>query len=211
MKRLVIISGPQAAGKSTSIGKINDLLRYRLGEKYVVPFVLQEARQIIVHKYHSMGAIFLDIEHEKEIIETDFFRMEKILSEIDDSLIYLDECNVFTLAHAKAHGEDLSDLFFDKYIDYLKRLNAVVVYIDLDPDISWRRREQSYRSRLFRFPEEEREGILTRYFEYLRRLHPELKNVFEKIRLPKIVIDGNDTVDNTVRSIFCFLRDNNVI
>jgi len=215
MKRLVVLSGPQAAGKSHCLHKIQQLLQdiYPCfpDNKNITPFILQEARQIVVHKYHAMGAIFLTPEQEREIIEIDFFRMNRILEEQDESLLYFDECNIFTLAHARAHGIELSEKFFERYISLLKKLNAVVIFIDLSPEISWLRRKESYQSRLLRFPEEQRSGIMHRYFDYLQTLYPSLKRMYDKISLPKTIINSNDQIDNVIKQIVCFMTKSEII
>jgi thymidylate kinase len=215
MKRLVVISGPQAAGKSSAIKTLQELLGNIYpcfpGSKDIVPLVLQEARQIIVHKYHAMGAIFLTEEQEREIIKIDFYRMKKILSELDERLLYFDECNIFTLAHAKAHGVELPDGILSDYIEHLSKLKAAVIFLDISPDLSWERRKDSYCFRLYRFPEGERDGILDRYRRYLDLLHPALLDIFEKIDLPKIKIDAGRPAQDVMRSIVSSLKESNVI
>ena len=215
MKRLVVISGPQAAGKSTSIKKIHQLLTdvYPCfpGAKPIVPFALQEARQIVVHKYHAMGAIFLTKAQELEMIDIDFGRMKTILGELDYRLLYFDECNIFTLAHAEAHGIKLTDEFFLKYVEYLKALNAHFIFLDIDPDTSWARRKESYSSRMFRFPEGEREGIMGRYREYLQALHPALNRIFDRLDLPKIKISAHKSNEKVVKEIIEFLTSTQVL
>ena len=215
MKRLVVISGPQAAGKSTSIKKIHQLLTdvYPCfpGAKPIVPFALQEARQIVVHKYHAMGAIFLTEEQELEMIDIDFGRMKTILGELDYRLLYIDECNIFTLAHAKAHGINLTDVYFPQYIEYLQKLNAHFIFLNIPPETSWARRKESYQSRMFRFPESERKGIMERYFGYLETLHPALNEIFDKIDLPKIKIDARASNEKVVKEIMNFLAESKIL
>jgi len=165
----------------------------------------------VVHKYHAMGAIFLTEEQELEMIDIDFGRMQKILGELDYRLLYLDECNIFTLAHAEAHGINLTDEYFPKYIEYLQKLNAHFIFLNIAPETSWTRRKESYQSRMFRFPEEERQGIMGRYFDYLETLHPALNRIFDRIELPKIKIDAKTTNEKVVKKIMEFLADSQVL
>jgi thymidylate kinase len=215
MKRMVVVSGPQAAGKSTCLKRLFDLLHYVYPclpeSKIVEPFILQEARQIVVHKYHLMGGIFMTKKQEREVIDIDFYRMDSILKELDERLLYFDECNVFTLAHAKAHQVILNKDYFAQYCEYLHKLNAVIIFLNVIPDVSWERRKDIYQSRLFRFPEEQRKDILNRYFEYLDILYPSLSHIYEKINLPKIRINANDKVEVIIGQIMGFLKKENVI
>lgn len=215
MKRIVILSGPQAAGKSTSLNKLHGFLTHLYpcfsNQKEIAPIILQEARQIVVHKYHTKGAIFLTPEQEKEMIAIDFIRMEEIIKELDDTLLYFDECNIFTLAHAKAHEVDLIDEYLPKYLEALKRLHATVIFLDINPDISWARRKDAYELRLHRFPEADREGLFEKYHQYLKTLHPALNELYEKIDLPKTRINADDKHENVMKKITSFLFEKNII
>jgi hypothetical protein len=215
MKRLVIVAGPQASGKSTSLSRIRDILLFvypGISEgKTINPIILQEARQIIVHKYHVAGGIFLNKKNEKEIIGIDFIRMKKILKELDESLLYFDECNIFTLAHAEAHGIKIPDDYFNRYLELLKKLHAVIIFLDINPKISWARRKESYRTRLHRFSEGSRESLLKKFQQYLEKLHPGLNKIYDRIELPKIKIMGNKKHDLVMKEIVSFLKKQEII
>lgn len=209
MKKYVLLCGPQAAGKSTCVGSLRDFLlnlypclplSAELGS-----FCLQESRQIIVRKYHAMGGIFLTVEQEREIIATDLYRMTVITRELDDSTFYVDETNVFTLAHAKVHGIDLFTEFWPQYMALLKELQAVVVFMDIDPATSWQRRKHIYKNRLYRFPQKDRRKILKRFEEYLGQLYPELLDIYEKLEIPKIKVSACQSHAKVMREILTFL------
>ncbi len=215
MKHFVVLGGPQASGKSSCIKSFNEFVLNLYPclpkKKDITLFCLQEARQIIVHKYHAMGAIFLTPEQEKEIIETDFQRMKVINEELDESLVYMDECNIFTLAHAKAHQVDLIDQYFNRYLKFLKQINAAVIFLDLSLEISWQRREAIYKSRLRRFPPELREDIYRRYHEYLYNLSMLLDEVWGQLTLPKIKISAKEDHFEIMQKIISFLFEIEVI
>ena len=145
------------------------------------------------------------------MIEIDFIRMEEIMKEIDDTLLYFDECNVFTLAHAKAHGIDLIDEYLPKYVEVLKKLHATVIFLDIPPEVSWERRKDSYMTRLHRFPEDQRDDILKRYHDYLPTLRPSLVEIFERIDLPKIRIDAFSRHEDVMKKITSFLSEKSII
>lgn len=188
-----IIAGPQAAGKST--------LTQRICSEDTRIISLEESRQIIVHKYQRKGAIFMTDLDEIEVIHHDMTRMFTILGQDRHNQLYLDETNVFTLGHARAHGIDLLEGYFKQYCDLLARLKTAVVLIDVPPDISWERRRHRYSQRLWDLKEEEREEIMARYKAYLDRLHPELLAIYDRLNLPKVKIDGAASLEDNYRAV----------
>jgi len=198
-RRFFIISGPQAAGKSTAIrhlarkyeDKIPMLTRRQKGtgvpDPRLVP--LEESRAEIVHRYDMKGAIFMSYMDELEVIHKDMTRMFRILREGMDG-IFLDECNVFTLAHAKAHGIDLTEGYYRQYMDMLGMLKASVIFLDVPPEVSWERRKVRYEQRHWDLPPEEKAAVMAQHKEYLFSLYPELLAIYDRLDLPKTRIDA---------------------
>ncbi|MCX6816136.1 MAG: hypothetical protein NT120_04780 [Candidatus Aenigmarchaeota archaeon] len=153
---------------------------------------LQEMRQIVVHKYDIPGGIYVERAEEEEIVNSDLQRMNNIISKesYSDSRIILDECNVFTLAHSKAHDIDL-DHYFQEYIKKLKELDAFILFLDISPETSWQRRKARYDERIQEFPYHDRESIMKTYHDYLFRFKPLLDELYGRIDLPKVKIDVN--------------------
>lgn len=208
MKKFIVIAGPQAAGKSTVISNINDQYQsfspmFAALGKPDLPFLfpLQESRQMIVHRDVVLGGIFMTGEQETDVVQYDLRRMNIILSQPHDNLVYLDECNIFTLAHARAHGFKGVDVFFDEYIKLLEKLQAAVIFLDVSPDISWERRKSRYEQRLVCFPREQHLQIMKEYFEYLQKLYPKLLEVYDSLLLPKIMIDAKMPKQNVVQAV----------
>src|SRR5436190_3360964 len=82
MSKLIIIAGPQAAGKSTLIQKLGTqphTVAPLFAATKPILFPLQESRQIISHQYMLMGAIHMTPEHEHEVVKCDLNRMDLIL------------------------------------------------------------------------------------------------------------------------------------
>ena len=194
MSELIIIAGPQAAGKSTAITNLD--LQFRsaraLFPQKQVPalMALQESRQIIVHKNMLLGAQFMDVTDEREIPRCDFSRMDKMIAQNHKRLVYVDECNIFTLAHAEAHGIASLRRHWSRYLRYLKQLDAKVIFLDVPPDVSWERRRERYEQRLIYFPESQHQSIMKGYRDYLDRIHPLLHKLYNKLPLPKILLDA---------------------
>jgi deoxyadenosine/deoxycytidine kinase len=187
--RYIVLAGPQAAGKSTMIKG------FCMQSSIIKP--LQESRQIIVRKYKRSGAIFMTKEDELEVIHYDMRRMFHILDNHEDGEVYIDETNVFTLGHAKAHAIDLLEGYFKQYNDLLRALNASVIFIDVLPSLSWERRHHRYAQRLAGLPTKQVESTLCLYRAYLERLHHELNMVYKRLNIPKVRIDGSGTIAQT--------------
>jgi adenylate kinase family enzyme len=193
-----ILAGPQAAGKST--------LAKRLCGQDSGMISLEESRQIIVHKYQRKGAIFMTNLDEIEVVHHDMTRMFTILGQDQNDHLYLDETNVFTLGHARAHGIDLLEGYFKQYCDLLARLQTGIVFVDVPPDISWERRRHRYTQRLWDLNDEEKQDIMARYEAYLERLYPELLAIFNRLDFPKVKIDGMSHPEQTFREASQALR-----
>jgi thymidylate kinase len=189
-----VIAGPQAAGKSTLVNAISS-------ERPAI-ITLEESRQIIVHKYQRKGAIFMTRDDEVEVIHHDMTRMFSIIGgdSRDRVEVYLDETNVFTIGHARAHGIDLVAGYYKQYCDMLARLQCAVLFLDVPPDISWSRRRHRYLQRLWDFEPNERNDLMARYEDYLRRLYPELQRIFDHLACPKRRIDATGTPDQVLRA-----------
>jgi hypothetical protein len=204
MSKLVILAGPQAAGKSTVITHLSrqpyTVAPLFPGGKAPLIFPLQESRQIIAHMHMLLGAIFMTVEEEIEVVQCDLRRMDLILHR-NHRLIYLDECNIFTIAHAVAHGVTEVERYWDEYIARLKRLEAAVIFLDVPPNVSWDRRLNRYQQRLVYFPENHHQVILERYHEYLMRLHPLLINIYDHLPFPKAMVDGQCSEENVIKAV----------
>jgi nicotinamide riboside kinase len=177
-----VFAGPQAAGKSSLVTRVC------AENQAIIP--LEESRQIIVHKYQRKGAIFMTELDEIEVIHNDMTRMFVVLAHSHSAHTYVDETNVFTLAHARAHGIDLVSGYFKQYCDMLARLKAGIIFVDVPPAVSWDRRRFRYMQRLWDVSDEHREELMAKYKSYLDRLYPELLDVYHKLDCKKGIIDG---------------------
>ena len=145
--------------------------------------------------------------HEIEVINCDFNRMDTILKRYNNQITYVDECNVFTLAHASAHGIVGMEKYLNSYIKRLKKLRTRILFIDTPVEISWERRKSSYEQRLIYFLKKDREGIMQRYHDYLEKTYLLLMKMYEDIPFPKVMIDGNQEKSEVYkRALNAFLK-----
>ncbi len=194
MSELIIIAGPQAAGKSTTIARLSEQyagIAPLFGRKRgPLIFPLQESRQIFVHMHMLLGGIFMTPEQEYQIIACDFERMDAIARRASRRIVYLDECNVFTLAHAAAHGVAGVQDQLANYVRRLQALRAKVIFLDIPPSVSWDRRKRSYEKRLVYFPTKDHARLMSAFERHLHKVHPLLLETYEKLPLPKRLIDA---------------------
>jgi hypothetical protein len=206
-KGYFVFGGPQAAGKSSTIQYIHSKYCSSIAplienwsrqddDGYRNLIHLQEMRQMIIHKYNINGGIFLQRSDEYEIIKSDLKRMDEIL-QADDNRVFLDECNIFTLAHSKAHGIN-TDIYFLEFCKRLSDLDASIIFLSIPPEVSWQRRKERYEKRLEGFQPDERAIIMRKYREYLFRLAPIMEELYDKIEFPKIKIDAKDPIEDSL-------------
>lgn len=213
MSELIIIAGPQAAGKSTVIEKLAEhyqgLANLLLHKHPPLLFCMQESRQVIVHKYMLLGGIFMSQEHEEEVIECDLARMDRIQELNQQQIYYVDECNIFTLAHAAAHGILNVESYWNFYLRRLEQLQAKVVFLTVTPEISWARRKPSYEKRLIYFPESEHAEIMENFRQYIERLFSALFDIYDKLPIPKMMVEADRSehivFDNVCAALSCLI------
>lgn len=206
MSEMVIIAGPQAAGKSTVIASLDECCRtgcpFFSKRKPPALFPLQESRQIVVHANMLLGAIFMRPEHEVAIVQCDLRRMDQILARPRNRLVYLDECNVFTIAHAVGHGVGDIEKYWDEYLRRLEKLNAKVVFMDLSPEISWARRWRKYEQRLIYFPKRQHRAIMQKFHDYMEKTHGLLRGVYERFPFAKETVDASLSREEVLRATY---------
>jgi thymidylate kinase len=198
-----IIAGPQCAGKTTTKSYLYS--RYMAIARSQTPgatpehrnlFLLPEMRQLVMHERGIHSAIFIDIDTERKIVERDLARMDDIIEKADDR-IYLDETNIYTLAHARRRGLHVNDLV-SEYGHRLQTLNAAILFLDVPPDISWQRRKVRYQERVNGFPQTEAAKVMEMYRDYLVTLHQELMNVSNMLKIELRRIDATGSVEATL-------------
>lgn len=207
-RKFIVIAGPQAAGKSSVKGHIAGIYnqyhasynKYSRGYGLSAVVPLEEARSIVIHKHQIKGAISMSYLDELEVIHTDMGRMLTIMRD-DDDRIFLDECNVFTLAHANAHGIDITEGFYKQYCDMLQRLNTGMIFLDVPPDVSWERRKSRYEERHWKMPFHEKAKVMKAHRDYMDDLYPRLCEMYESLDFPKAKIDANAPLDSVKKEV----------
>ena len=116
-------------------------------------------------------------------------------------IVYLDECNVFTIAHAQAHGITKIQSQWEDYMKRLRKLDAKVIFLNIPPHISWERRRLKYEERLVYFPKKDHRRILLAFERYLHEVHPRLEEIYDRLPIPKRMIDAQQSDTSVIYQI----------
>ncbi len=198
-----IIAGPQCAGKTTTKGYLYSryMTNARPQTEEAPPahrnlILLPEMRQSVMHDHGIHSAIFINTETELEIVERDLARMDHLLGDGDDR-IYLDETNVFTLAHALHRGLAVGGLI-SAYLQRLHALDAAILFLHVSPEVSWERRRARYQERVNGFPATQAVAVMDMYHDYLFALHKQLLEVSSVLGIELRSVDASGTVEATL-------------
>lgn len=179
----VIIGGPQASGKSHA--------QRHLVRTYKNIVALREAGQILLEREREEGSLLggalVDKEFEKMVLQLDLERMREIPHEPSNK-IYLDESNIFAVAHARVKNPDLAEILFLKYSQALSSFNAGVIFVHVAPEVSWERRERVYTQRYRGSPNYGYK--MKRSKDYVFRIYPFLMELYRTLPYPKRQVEG---------------------
>jgi thymidylate kinase len=215
----IILAGPQAAGKSTALNYISCNYQSRVSPESAQEFgakipryapnghgslptnlvILQEMRQMVLRNHSVPGGVFVDWAGEAEIIDKDLQRLDEIIAR-KDNRVYIDETNIFTLAHAQFHNIEIEPCF-KEYIKRLEQTNPLIIFLDVSPDTSWQRRKSRYEERVMDFPADAKAKALNRYRDYLKKIHQELYKFYERLDLPKVMINTEKPLEDVLTEI----------
>jgi len=179
----VIIGGPQASGKSHA--------QRHLERTYNNIVALRETGQILLEREKKNGNLLagalVDKEFEKRVLQLDLERMRSIPREPSNN-IYLDESNIFAVAHARVKNPDLAEILFLKYSQALSSFNTGVTFIHVAPEVSCERRERVYTQRYMGSPN--LEDRMRRSRDYIFQLYPFLMELYRILPYPKQQVEG---------------------
>lgn len=207
MKKLFIIAGHQAAGKTTAKIILEEALRDNF-KKYPSTKIQSwdEAGAMIIKKHQGGGGQFISTQQEKEIIEFDLARLKKLIINTQENLIIIDETNIFSLAHANARGLNWEKKYLENYLKYLQSLETTIIFLESLPETSWQRRQRKYQERCLGMDEEQATEAMQSYRTYLNNLYPSLLALYEKMPFPKIKINTDQPENLTIQLISDFVK-----
>jgi thymidylate kinase len=215
----IILAGPQAAGKSTTMNYISCKFQSLVSPENAQEFgdripryapngcgklptnlvILQEMRQIVLREHFVPGGIFMDWAGESEIIDRDLERLDSIIAK-KDKRVYVDETDFFTLAHAKFHNINTKPCL-EEYMQRLENMNPLIVFLEVSPDTSWQRRKPKYEERVADLPAAVKAKALTGYRGYLNKIYHELHYIYDSLALPKVMINTEKPLEDALEEV----------
>jgi len=194
--KIVVIAGPQSAGKTTATG----FLANRHKDK--VKFYDEVNQYKLFPEKTKLGGVVVDEKMERAIHEADIERTRKIVKEEKRSLI---ETAMFHLVyHEKLIGREFYELADREYREVFEGVDLRIIFIDTKPEVSFRRRRPIYEARIEREIKEKgwigrvasefRRMMLEKYKKRMEENYPWWKRVYEEIDYAqeKIVIENNE-------------------
>jgi len=196
MGKIVVIAGPQSAGKTTA----TNFLANKYKDK--VKFYDEMNQYKLFPEKTKLGGVVVDEEMERAIHEADIKRTRKIVKEEEKALI---ETAMFHLVyHEKLIGREFYELADREYREVFEGVSLKVIFIDTKPEVSFRRRKPVYEARIEREIKEKgwvgeaasefRKMMLEKYKRRMEENYPGWRRVYEEIDYAreKIIIENNE-------------------
>jgi len=178
----IIVAGPQGSGKSTA--------QRHLAQRYSNIVILIEAARTLFDEDRSKGIVsggaLVGSGFEKRIMNLDLERMSKISLEGDSQRIYLDETNIFSVAHESLKDTAFAQQMYESYMKALRSFRVGILFTNVSPEISWMRRRRLYERRYKGMTDFEERIRKSR--EYLWRIYPEMIKLYERLPFAKRLV-----------------------
>lgn len=192
--KLLIIAGPQSSGKTTVLKLLET--------KYPEANFIQETNQYSLVNKNHLGAAYVTCDIEKQIVSEDI----RIIKKIDrNKNLVIMETGIMHMGYVEEIcNKKIADRFFQKYISAHKDLEPTVIFIDTNPQISFKRRKKYYLQRIQNIgitKSEEIDEILRKYENKIKKLYPYWLKYFKKVPFKKIMIK------NSQKSYNKFMRE----
>jgi len=178
----VIVAGPQGSGKSTA--------QRHLAYSYGNIVTLREAAQILFDEDRRRGIVsggaLVGSRFEKRILNLDLERMSRISLQGNSKMIYLDETNIFSVAHESLKDPLFARQMYEKYVQALNSFRVGLLFTNVPPEISWMRRRRLYERRYRGMADFEEK--IRRSKEYLSKIYPEMIKLYERLPFTKRIV-----------------------
>lgn len=186
----IIIGGPQASGKTTA--------QKHIKETYRDIIILKEAAQILIEEERKkevvIGAALVSAGFEKKILDFNLKRTNEILSKGNSGKIYLEETYVFNLAHMAVKIPEMVDEYYPKYIKSLKPFKVGIIFTNVPPEVSFKRRKSEYMRRYK--GRENFDELIRKSRDYIYKIYPSLIAVYKRLPFPKRWVNATVSMQN---------------
>ena len=185
----IIIAGPQASGKSTA--------KKHIEKTFKNVIVLEEAAEILLRQKGISGGAFVDVDFERDLLDFDLKKMRKCLE--GRNVIYVDETNIFSSAHAKIRDPEVGEELFSGYVQMLNRFNTGIIFTHVNPEASLKRKETVYMKRYQSLDDFRHKMELSR--KYILQIYPHLIDVFKRLDFPKEMVEGGVSLQEFEKNV----------
>ncbi len=200
MSLFITVSGPQSSGKSTVFKYLESKYSKR-GIKFIKEINPYEFKKTDHPKYLSTHGI------QETLTKMTLSSLGKITSKKN----HIMETGPMQIVYVeKYEGLKKANLYFKKYLKIVKPLNPIIIFIDTKPEISFRRRKQTYITRIKKHNLQDRQKqLLNEYKNKIFDLYPLWHKWLRKFPYKKIVIKNSyksedkfiKEVDKIIRSL----------
>ncbi|MDO8609971.1 MAG: deoxynucleoside kinase [bacterium] len=182
--RLIVIAGPQSAGKSTAL----KLIKSHFPQ---LPIIDEVNQYSIISKSHRGGA-YVNLETEYKILNEDIKTIQNIKR---NGIIYIMETGILHLSYLeRLSNAKITDGFYKKYISAHNNLYPIIFFIDTKPQISWKRRRPTYLKRIKAnniADPKEKQIALKKYRQIINELYPLWLKYYHKVPFEKYMIKNS--------------------
>lgn len=186
-KFLLTIAGPQSAGKTTVFQMIKNHFPYFNFLSEINPYTFYGEKHL--------GGAFNDEKTEILIIEKDLEQLKKIK---ENTVV---ETGIFHLVYSEIFSPKKTKKFFQEYLNLYYHFQNWLIFIDVKPEISWKRRRKKYQERVKNLSKEKQKEALNRYKNNLYRLYPLWLKYLKIFPFNKIIIK------NSYKNFFNFKKE----
>ncbi len=182
MSLFITVSGPQSSGKSTVFKYLKG--RYtKHGIKFISEINPYEFKKSDHPRYLSTHGI------QETLTKMTLASLKKITSKIN----HIMETSPMQIVYVeKYEGLKKANLYFKKYIEIVKKLDPILIFIDTKPDISFRRRKQIYIARIKKHNlQDKQKQLLNEYKNKIFDLYPLWDKWLEKFPYKKIIVKNS--------------------
>jgi thymidylate kinase len=193
--KYIVIAGPQSCGKTTAI----EFLKAKYSDRFIFH---PEINPYTVSKKAALGSIVTNnkIEH---LIHSEVLKRIKNINGSTKS--YIAETEIFHLAYIlMLRGKSYYRKKMEEYIKALGKQELYVIFINTQPEISFKRREKEYLVRISKEVKRRciqglvvnkfKKEMLQKYEERIKEMYPNLITVYNDISFAeaKCTINNSD-------------------
>lgn len=180
MAYFIIITGPQSSGKTSSFKHLKKLHKRAKFIEEVTPYDFKGSDH---PKYISTYGI-------QEALAK---KTIALLKKIDPKDNYFMETGPMQIVYLEKYsGLKQANFYYEKFLRIMEHWNPILVFIDTKPEISFKRRRNTYLERIKKHKlQDSRKTVMNTYREKIFRLYPLWHKWLKKFPFKKVIIKNS--------------------